>query len=87
MERFSRNGTHQAVRVALSHRVREIRKDLFGDSGGDALADLLRLPGRTWSNYEAGCTMPAHVVLRFIDITNAHPRWLLTGRGEKYLPG
>ncbi len=35
-------------------------------------------------NYESGVTIPAVVILRFVEITGANPRWLLTGRGDKY---
>jgi hypothetical protein len=74
------------IRHSLALRVREIRQERFG--GGTALlAALLDLPLRTWSNYEAGCTIPAQTILRFIEATGAHPRWLLTGEGDKYLGG
>ena len=42
------------------------------------------LPIRTWRNFEAGINMPAEVVLRFLALTGAEPRWLLTGEGSKY---
>jgi hypothetical protein len=35
-------------------------------------------------NYEAGVTIPALVILRFIVISGANPTWLLRGEGEKY---
>ncbi len=55
---------------------------------GPLLAEALRLPFRTWYGYEAGGTIPAPVILRFLDHTRVNPRWLLTGSGEKYLgPG
>ena len=73
-----------AVKLALASRVREIREDLFGEHGGPLLASALRLPFRTWYNYESGGTIPAQVMLRFIETTHAHPHWLLTGEGEKY---
>ena len=75
----------QAVKHDLASRVREIREELFGEHGGPLLADALRLPYRTWANYEAGCTIPAQVILRFIEFTRTDPHWLLTGEGEKYL--
>jgi hypothetical protein len=68
----------------LSGRVREIRLERFGDHGGPMLADALGLPFRTWMNYEAGVTIPAPVILRFIEVTGASPEWLLKGEGEKY---
>jgi hypothetical protein len=68
----------------LAGRVREIRLERFGEHGGPMLADALELPFRTWMNYESGVTIPAPVVLRFIEVTGADPRWLLGGEGEKY---
>ena len=44
----------------------------------------LRLPVRTWLNYEAGVTIPGEVLLRFIDAAGVDAHWLLTGEGPKY---
>ena len=66
----------------LAGRVREIRGRLFGEQGGPRLAEALGLPDRTWRNYEAGVTIPAPVILRFIEVCGASPHWLLTGEGE-----
>ena len=40
----------------------------------------------TWRNYEGGVTMPAWVLLRFLEFTGANPNWLLTGQGERLGP-
>ena len=85
MESSSQRPDWQVVKSGLAHRVREVREELFGENGGPLLAASLRLPFRTWLNYEAGCTIPAQIILRFIEMTDAHPHWLLTGAGEKYL--
>jgi hypothetical protein len=77
----------RAVTAGLAHRIRQIREDIFGDEGVPEVAARLRLPERTWSNYEAGVTMPAQVLLRFIAETGADPHWLLTGQGERYTVG
>ena len=69
----------------LAGRVQAIRREVFGEEGGLAVAEALGLPVRTWMNYEAGVTIPATVILKFIDISGANPRWLLTGEGEKWL--
>ena len=66
----------------LAGRVREIRRQLFGEHGGPLLAEALGLPDRTWRNYEAGVTIPALVILRFIEVCGASPHWLLTGEGR-----
>lgn len=70
--------------VGLSSRVREIRRDLYGEAGGSRLAEALGLPARTWANYESGIVIPASVILRFLGVTGADPGWLLTGRGDRY---
>ena len=72
------------VKASLSRRLREIRQEIFGDHGGPELARRLGLPARTWYNYETGVTVPAEVLLGFIEQTGAHPIWLLTGEGPRY---
>ena len=85
MEKPFQHPDWQAIKYALARRIREIREDLYGEHGGPLLATALDLPFRTWHHYEAGSTIPAHSILRFIEITYANPNWLLTGEGEKYL--
>jgi hypothetical protein len=68
----------------LAERVREIRVERFGEGGGPLLAETLGLPERTWQNYESGVTIPALVILRFVELTGVSPRWLRTGKGDKY---
>ena len=68
----------------LATRVREIRLDLHGEHGSPVLAEELGLPVRTWLNYEAGVTIPAPVILRFIHATDVSPGWLLTGEGPRF---
>jgi hypothetical protein len=72
------------IKASLSRRLREIRQELFGEHGGPELARRLNLPARTWYNYETGVTVPAEVLLGFIDQTGANPLWLLSGEGPKY---
>ena len=72
------------VKASLSRRLREIRQESFGDHGGPELARRLNLPARTWYNYETGVTVPAEVLLSFIEQTSANPTWLLSGEGAKY---
>lgn len=72
------------VKALLSRRLREIRQEIFGDHGGPELARRLALPARTWYNYETGVTVPAEVLLGFIEQTGANPIWLLTGEGSRY---
>jgi Peptidase S24-like len=72
------------VKASISRRLREVRQELFGEHGGPELARRLDLPARTWYNYETGVTVPAEVLLSFIDQTGANPYWLLSGEGERY---
>jgi hypothetical protein len=72
------------VKAQISARLREIRQELFGEHGGPELARRLGLPARTWYNYETGVTVPAEVLLSFIDQTGVNPLWLLAGQGPKY---
>ena len=48
------------------------------------LARRLNLPARTWYNYETGVTVPAEVLLGFIEQTGVNPTWLLNGEGPRY---
>ncbi len=72
------------VKASISRRLREVRQELFGEHGGPELARRLNLPARTWYNYETGVTVPAEVLLSFIDQTGANPVWLLSGQGDRY---
>lgn len=75
------------VKAQISQRLREIRQELFGEHGGPELARGLNLPARTWYNYETGVTVPAEVLLTFIEQTGTNPLWLLSGQGPKYRRG
>ncbi len=72
------------VKASLSRRLREIRQELFGDHGGPELARRLNLPARTWYNYETGVTVPAEILLSFIEQTGANPMYLISGDGPKF---
>jgi hypothetical protein len=72
------------VKASLSRRLREIRQELFGDHGGPELARRLNLPARTWYNYETGVTVPAEVLLAFIEQTGANPMYLISGEGSRF---
>ena len=72
------------VKASLSRRLREIRQEIFGEHGGPELARQLSLPARTWYNYETGVTVPAEVLLGFIEQTGVNPTWLLNGEGARY---
>lgn len=75
------------VKAQLSARLRDLRLEIFGEHGGPELARRLNLPARTWYNYETGVTVPAEVLLGFIEQTGANPDWLLTGHGPRFCRG
>lgn len=71
-------------KAELAERLRAIRTEQFGERGGPELARRLGLPIRTWYNYEVGVTVPAEILLRFLELTCVEPTWLLHGEGPKY---
>jgi hypothetical protein len=75
----------RALKNDLAARIRDVRIALYGENGGPILARALGIPFRTLHNYEAGCTIPAHSILRFIKLTGVDPHWLLTGDGARFL--
>ena len=74
----------QTIKLNLAGRIKIVRVDLFGDHGGPILAEQLKIPFRVWVEYEQGLTIPAMTILRFMELTNADPHWLLTGEGPHY---
>ncbi len=75
------------LKSAIACRLRTVREDKYGVAGAQNLAAELRLPEPTWLNYESGVTLPGEVLLRFIALTGADPRWLLSGEGPVYFAG
>jgi hypothetical protein len=71
--------------VSLSSQIRQIRQDAFGEDGVPQLSKALGVHPRSWQNYESGVNVPANLLLEFIELTGAHPHWLLTGEGDRYL--
>ena len=84
MARKKTPATRVNVKAQISNRLREVRQEIFGEHGGPELARRLTLPARTWYNYETGVTVPAEVLLGFIDQTGANPIWLLSGKGPRF---
>jgi hypothetical protein len=84
MESASPSPEWRSIRQDLALRLREIRLELYGEHGGPILAKKLGLPYRTWYSYEAGAAIPGASILRFLEVTHAHPHWLITGEGAKY---
>jgi hypothetical protein len=86
MDRDSVRPDWRSLKQGLAERVRAIREELFGSNGGPMLAEAIHVPFRTWCSYEMGSTIPAEVILKFIEHTSASPHWLITGEGERYTP-
>ncbi len=72
---------------SVGQRIHEIRTELYGEYGIEALTQALGIPTQTWLNYERGVTMPGGMMLRFLDITGTSPHWLLTGEGDPFPSG
>ncbi len=72
------------LKSQLAERLRSIRVELYGERGGPELARQLEIPNRTWYNYEIGVTVPAEILLRFLEVTAVEPHWLLHGEGAKF---
>lgn len=85
MNDFSKLAEWSTFSNHLAQRVRTIRQELYGEHGGPLLAEALGVPFRTWHTYERGEEIPAEAILRFIEVTDAEPHWLLTGKGRKYV--
>ncbi len=79
-------GSWSGLKASLAGRLKSIRKEIYGDEDLSRLAGLLGLPERTWTNYEAGVTIPGEVLLRFMELTGTGPAWLLRGTGPRYAP-
>ncbi len=73
-------------RRAIAGRLRQVRRECYGEDGIYSLAVALGLPARTWENYEHGVTIPGEILLRFLVLTSTSPRWLLTGEGRRLTP-
>jgi hypothetical protein len=67
----------------MARRVREVRVERFGEQGVPIVADLLRVPARTWRGFESGARIPAPAIRRFLELTGTSPRWLRTGKGPR----
>lgn len=78
-------GGRGPVSSTLAGRVRCIREELYGENGGPLLAEALRIPFAAWVGYEGGDEIPGEVILRFLEVTDVNPHWLLTGAGSRFL--
>lgn len=72
------------TRRNIAARLQQVRMELYGDNGGPLLARRLGIPWRTWTHYESGVSVPAEVLLQFIELTGVEPRWLLRGKDEPF---
>jgi hypothetical protein len=53
----------RSLRKGLAQRVRTLVREQFGENGHWHLASMLGVPSQTLLNYEAGCTIPAEIIL------------------------
>jgi hypothetical protein len=67
----------------FAERLKFVRIELFGEDGIPELCTKLGLSPKTWNNYEQGVTMPADVLLAFIELTSVDPKWLARGKGPR----
>ena len=58
----------------LAARLKEIRLEKYGEHGGAEVSRRLKIPSRTWHNYERGVTIPAEIILVFIAMTSVSPQ-------------
>jgi len=72
------------TRWHLADRIRTIRTELFGVNSLAEFARRIDVPVRTWYSFETGVTLPAEVLLRFVELTLVEPLWLLHGEGPRY---
>jgi hypothetical protein len=66
----------------LEQWVWEVRLDRYGAHGGSMLA--VGFPGETCANFAAGVAMSGVILLRFLKLAEACPRWLPTGNPPRY---
>lgn len=75
---------HLRAKAALGDRLRRVREELVPVDGARELSLRLGIHERTWLNYESGVTIPAEILLGFLEITGTDPSWLLTGEGPMF---
>ena len=71
---------------ALAARLGQLRRALFGEHGAPELSRRLGIRTPTWLGYEAGGTVPAHVLVLLVEISAVDPIWLVSGRGPMFRP-
>jgi hypothetical protein len=77
-------GDLEDQKAGIARRLREVRVEIYGESGAPALSEVVGVPCQTWKNYEAGVAMPALIALRFLEATGLSAEWLLSGDGPRY---
>ena len=63
---MTKNEWERQQQLDLADRLREIREDLYGEYGGQCLADALKIPLQTWLGYESGVVVPVKIVLQLM---------------------
>jgi hypothetical protein len=67
------------ARNLLADHLNEIRVQMYGENGGPEFVRILKIPVRTWYNYEMRVTVPAKVLLRRFAKMALRVRGSLTG--------
>ena len=71
------------IKAGLADRLREIRRDLYGEDGLENPRPRLGVPAQTWRNYVTGHNHTRRGAVEFVALTETDPQWLLTGEGER----
>lgn len=67
-------------------RLSVIREEAFGKRGKSAFARALAIPLTSYLNFENGRVPPMDVIVKMMALTRVNPRWLVHGKGSRYLP-
>ncbi|MEW6356892.1 MAG: helix-turn-helix domain-containing protein [Planctomycetota bacterium] len=73
-----------AFNNAVCERTKALRIELCGPRGRSELASMLGVTASTYHYYEKGRVLPADLLVKLCDLTNANVEWLLLGVGPKY---
>lgn len=70
----------------FAERLASIREEAFGKRGKSSFARALDIPLTSYLNFENGRVPPMGIIVKMTALTRANPRWLIHGKGPRYLP-
>jgi hypothetical protein len=86
--RKARTPERAALLAAIGARLRELRRERStwggGPRVGNNLPRRLRIPIRTWYQWERGNAIAGDALLQIIVATGVRPAWLLYGAGPMF---